>query len=136
MKISNKTGKQSNRLNCRSIKPSGRLWVENSDGSTLMSWARATILLRIDEYGSISSAAQSMGISYVKAWKLVKQMNASFLNPLVELSSGGARGGGAKLTDEGKQAADEFWRLVEDFNTWLKAQHYLLPLEDNIQTGI
>jgi len=112
-------------------KPSGRLWVENDNGDTMMSWARATVLDRIEELGSLNAAAQSMGLSYVKAWRLVKLMNATFPNPLVELKSGGTRGGGAKVTDDGKQAADEFWRLVEDFNLWLKKQRYLVPSDAN-----
>jgi len=134
MKKSKKLEMPSTRNSTRHSKPSGRLWVENDNGDTMMSWARATVLDRIEELGSLNAAAQSMGISYVKAWRLVKLMNATFPKPLVKLTSGGTRGGGARLTDEGKQAASDFWRLVEDFNNWLEAQRYSVPAGDITQT--
>jgi molybdate transport system regulatory protein len=60
------------------------------------------LLQRIGETGSISAAGKSMGMSYKRAWMLVETMNAAFRAPLVESTRGGAHGGGAVLTEEGR----------------------------------
>lgn len=60
------------------------------------------LLELIDEHGSITLAGRAMGMSYRRAWLLVEDMNRCFRQPLVETSTGGARGGGARLTDNGR----------------------------------
>ena len=44
-----------------------------------------------------------MGMSYRRAWFLVKTMNACFREPLVDAVKGGHRGGGAVLTQTGRE---------------------------------
>ncbi len=63
---------------------------------------KADLLTRIRETGSVSAAAAAMGMSYRRAWSLVAEANRAFRAPLVELSRGGERGGGARLTKEGE----------------------------------
>jgi molybdate transport system regulatory protein len=43
-----------------------------------------------------------MGMSYRRAWLLVKTMNACFREPLVAATKGGQHGGGAQLTAIGR----------------------------------
>lgn len=40
-------------------------------------------------------------MSYKRAWMLVEEMNAAFTSPLVESARGGAKGGGAVVTEAG-----------------------------------
>ena len=96
----------------------GRLWIEN-EGRTYLSWGRVILLERIEAYGSVSAAAKSMQMSFSHAWHLVEDMNALAPKPLVEKQVGGRRGGGAWLTDAGKQAIRDFTQLVERFQTWV-----------------
>ena len=42
-------------------------------------------------------------MSYRRAWLLVDELNQLFAAPLVAAHHGGARGGGAQLTDEGRR---------------------------------
>ena len=63
---------------------------------------KAELLARIRETGSVSAAAQAMGMSYRRAWGLVAEANRAFRAPLVELSRGGEGGGGARVTKEGE----------------------------------
>ena len=72
------------------------------------------------EHGSISAAARSMSMSYRHAWKLVDSINTQAADPLVEMSTGGAGGGGAKLTGAGKQAIDTFWAAHAEFKAFLE----------------
>lgn len=64
---------------------------------------KAALLEHIDASGSISKAAVAMGMSYSRAWRLVETMNSLFKAPLVETSAGGPKGGGARLTAEGRE---------------------------------
>lgn len=100
----------------------GRLWIENN-GETYLSWGRIVLLERIDEYGSVSAAAKSMQMSFSHAWHLVENMNALAPEPLVEKQAGGRQGGGAWLTEAGKQAIRDFWRLVGRFQHWVDQEH-------------
>lgn len=101
------------------LRVGGRVWVEK-DGRTYLAWGRVVLLERIEQCGSISAAARSMGISYRHAWLLVEQINALSPASLVVAQKGGKKGGGASLTQEGKQAVQGFWYLVEKFEAFLR----------------
>lgn len=84
-----------------------KVWVEK-DGKLLMGWGRATLLERIDQFGSISAAARSMKLAYRNAWLWVEAMNRLSGTPLVEKSTGGVHGGYAHLTEEGRRIVNEY----------------------------
>lgn len=63
---------------------------------------KGELLARIGETGSIAAAGRAMGMSYKRAWALVEEMNAAFRAPLVLSVRGGAGGGGAALSEEGR----------------------------------
>ena len=64
---------------------------------------KVALLEAIEKAGSISQAARFMTMSYRRAWDMVETMNQSFKKPLVKSVTGGSRGGGAQLTDSGKE---------------------------------
>jgi molybdate transport system regulatory protein len=64
---------------------------------------RIDLLELIDRTGSLRAAAVQMGLSYMRAWQMIRDSNAFFITPLVEVSRGGKGGGGAGLTNAGKQ---------------------------------
>lgn len=101
----------------------GRLWVEK-EGQTYLSWGRIVLLQRIGEFGSVSAAAKSMKMSFSHAWHLVEDMNALASEPLVAKQTGGRQGGGAWLTDDGKQAIHDFWQMVERFQGWIEQETF------------
>lgn len=72
---------------------------------------KADLLERIRDTGSISAAGRSMTMSYKRAWLLVEEMNAAFQAPLVESARGGAKGGGAYLTETGEAVLSHYRRL-------------------------
>ena len=69
----------------------------------MMGPGKAELLERIQRTGSIAAAGREMGMSYKRAWSLVESLNAAFAAPLVARSRGGARGGGAALTEMGER---------------------------------
>ncbi|MGB9498011.1 MAG: winged helix-turn-helix domain-containing protein [Dissulfuribacterales bacterium] len=99
----------------------GRMWIEGASG-TFLGYGRVVLLERISEFGSISKAAKSMGMSYRHAWELVDSINRQARRPLVETSVGGKKGGGAKLTEAGKEAVEGFWNIYEKFKRFLNKE--------------
>ena len=87
---------------------------------------KAELLKLIDETGSIGEAAKRMGMSYMKAWKLIQTMK-----PLVQSTRGGETGGGATLTDTGRKAIALYQKMERDSRracdgSWKKLQSLLL----------
>jgi molybdate transport system regulatory protein len=74
---------------------------------------KADLLERIRETGSIAAAGRGMSMSYKRAWMLVEEMNRAFRDPLVDSVRGGARGGGARLTEAGETVLSNYRRLEE-----------------------
>ena len=74
---------------------------------------KADRLELIRETGSISAAGRAMSMSYKRAWMLVEEMNAAFRNPLIDATRGGAKGGGARLTEAGAEVLANY-RKLED----------------------
>lgn len=72
---------------------------------------KAELLERIRDTGSIAAAGREMGMSYKRAWQLVETLNAMFRDPLVESTRGGAKGGGARVTDAGEAVLGEYRAL-------------------------
>ena len=69
---------------------------------------KAELVECISKTGSISAAAREMGMSYRRAWQLVESLNATFREPVVETATGGARGGGARVTAFGARVVAQF----------------------------
>ena len=74
---------------------------------------KADLLEAILETGSISAAGRKLGMSYRRAWLLVDEMNKCFLGPLVHARLGGVHGGGADVTDLGKEALRRYRELQD-----------------------
>lgn len=69
---------------------------------------RADLLEGIAASGSISAAGKAMGMSYKRAWGLVRALNEGFGQSLVETARGGAGQGGAVLTPLGQEILDRY----------------------------
>jgi molybdenum ABC transporter molybdate-binding protein len=87
-----------------------RLWVERL-GQPILGPGRLELLEWIERCRSISAAARQMGMSYRRAWLLVESINKAAGMALVETKTGGTRGGGAVLTDQGRLAITAFRAL-------------------------
>ncbi len=91
---------------------------------------KADLLDAIDRHKTVRDAAAELGMSYMRAWKLVQTMNDGFREPLVVLHRGGSERGGAELSDTGKEAL-RLYRAMESEardatkRTWRKLQKLL-----------
>lgn len=77
-------------------------------GGHKLAHGKAELMEQIEDTGSIRSAATAMQMSYRRAWLLVTEMNGMFDRPVIETRHGGARGGGAELTEFGKALLTRF----------------------------
>lgn len=69
----------------------------------MMGPGKAELLERVDRTGSIAAAGREMGMSYKRAWELIGTLNTMFQAPVVTSTRGGPGGGGAVLTDMGRE---------------------------------
>ena len=90
--------------------PKFNLWLE-SDGEVTFSTWRAALLKAVGETGSISAAAEQMGVQYRTAWQKINEMETRLGVKLVETQVGGQRGGGGHLTKPALDYLDKFARF-------------------------
>jgi len=64
---------------------------------------KADLLEAVARTGSIRDGAESLGMSYMRAWKLIREMNEAFREPVVESTRGGNERGGAAVTEFGRR---------------------------------
>jgi molybdate transport system regulatory protein len=72
------------------------------EGSESFGPGKVRLLELIDAHGSIRSAASAMNMSYRHAWLLLQAVEDTFGAPVISTATGGAKGGGAKLTELGR----------------------------------
>lgn len=94
-----------------SLRPRFQLSV---NGDVALGPGKADLLELIDVTGSISEAASRMGMSYMRAWTLVRTMNNSFREPLVTMVRGGRSKGGSQLSDTGREVLTLYRRLESE----------------------
>ncbi len=83
------------------------------DGAEAFGPGKARLLELIAEHGSIRSAAAAMKMSYRHAWLLLQAVESTFGAPVIATATGGAKGGGAKLTELGRSIVARY-RAIED----------------------
>jgi molybdate transport system regulatory protein len=81
------------------------------DGAIIFGPTQAASLEAIHLTGSISAAQRQLGFGYVYTWKMVAAMNNRFCPPLVDISRGGRKGGGASVSKQGHQVLIAFRRM-------------------------
>lgn len=73
---------------------------------------KSDLLEALQRTGSITKAAGQMGMSYMRAWTLIRTMNRCFSEPLVMAIRGGTKGGGgAALTETGREVLTLYRRM-------------------------
>lgn len=90
-------------------------WIEK-DGLVALSCWRVELLEAIAETGSISAAAEKMGVSYRRAWDKIHECENRLGAKLVDTQIGGVGGGGSQLTPEAKGYIHQFHQLTDNLN--------------------
>ncbi|HKW28128.1 MAG TPA: LysR family transcriptional regulator [Verrucomicrobiae bacterium] len=75
---------------------------------------KADLLEQIAETGSIVAAAARMGMSYMRAWSLIQEMNKCFKQSVIKAARGGHEHGGAELTPAGRKVLALYRQMEHD----------------------
>ncbi len=93
-----------------------KLYLVNSDGDKFMGIGVLWLLKKIGSFGSLRAAAASLGISYSKAYAMVKNLEQQLGLAVVDRKRGGAEHEGSSLTEFGER----FLLLYDTFQTKAK----------------
>ncbi len=91
------------------------------------------MLKAIQETGSFSQAARSLGLSYAFLWNTISQVEKSLNRKIVMSERGGAKGGRAVLTSEGRHLLQTYVALDSKVDRFLKGK--VLRKEDLLHVG-
>jgi molybdate transport system regulatory protein len=101
----------------RKVKPAFKVWLEDEIGSYVFGEGPFKLLQKVKELGTLSGAAEALGMSYRHAWGVIKEVEKLVGEPLLETRKGGrAGGGGARLTEAGGRFLKDFSRVRETFS--------------------
>ena len=89
----------------------------------------AILLQSVGKHGSLNSAASSLGRSYSRAHKRIRQLE-NYSGPLLSRTRGGKGGGGSSLTKNAYDLLDRFSRLEITFADILGTEE--IVLEGNV----
>jgi molybdate transport system regulatory protein len=109
-----------------------RLTILNQDSAPVMGIGTIWLLQRIRRLKSINQAAKEMGLSYVKALKILKNMEACLGRQILIKEIGGKDHGGSELTP----FAEAFLELFETYYATVtdlaeqEFQHFLAQTHD------
>jgi 8-oxo-dGTP diphosphatase len=99
-----------------------RIWLKRN-GRFLISSGRAKLLRFIEEKGSISKAAEEMGMSYRHAWGAIKKVEDALDTKVITSERGGQEGGASRLTEAGKEVLLAYENQVMMFDDQMKNQY-------------
>ena len=80
-----------------------KLILKGSDNEPFFGPGVATLLRAIDQTGNVKEAVASMGLSYTKAWTMLRNTKKGIGTDAVLSSKGGVNGGKAELTEAGRE---------------------------------
>ena len=83
---------------------------------------KITLMESIISCGSISSAAKKMGMSYRKAWNLVREINNASKKNIIITNTGGRGAGGTKISSDGISFIKAFRNIEKTVFTEAKNQ--------------
>ncbi len=95
------------------LAPHFKIWLERDGKIALSDW-RVELLELIEETGSLAAAAKRLKVPYRTAWYKLKDLEKCWGFSLLVTESGGASGGGSRLTTEAQQLVIRFRRLTTD----------------------
>lgn len=90
------------------------LSVELARGQVFWNNRLVELLTSIEHTNSLNKSCELLGISYSKAWGMVKQAQHLLGVPLLNTTTGGANGGGSSVTPEARMVIEAFAELQRE----------------------
>ncbi len=102
-----------------------KIWMEQ-DGSVAFAEGRRMLLEAVDRLGSLNAAAKELGMSYRAAWGKIKATEEALGLKLLDVTTGGKGGGGAKLTHEARELVSSYSKYVEKMSSIAEKEFKLM----------
>ena len=96
----------------RKIRP--RIKVQLTGSEPFFGPGVRTLLEWIREEGSVRDACEKMGLSYSKGRKMLDRAEKELGYTIVERSTGGKKGGGNRVSDEGLKLLEKYERFEKE----------------------
>jgi molybdate transport system regulatory protein len=93
------------------IQAHNKLWLTLKNGEGILGDGKWRLMKKIEETGSISQAAEKLGISYRKAWGDLKKAEELLGFPFMVKIRGGHAGGSSVLTQQGIEFLKAYGRF-------------------------
>lgn len=94
-------------------RPAFKVWMETEDGYVFGPGVYS-LLKKVMEVGTLKEASMELGMSYRYAWGLIRKAEEKLGESLLVAHKGGkSGGGGAELTERGKNFLQDFQNLRE-----------------------
>lgn len=90
------------------MKAIAKLRFIDNEGNNIFCSGAEELFSLIEETGSVRHAADTMGLSYSKAWKIIRRIEEYTGKEAVSCVQGGRGGGKASLTEEGRRILSEY----------------------------
>ena len=89
-----------------------KVWIEDGAGEVVLSEWRVALLAAVEEAGSLAKAADRLDVPYRTAWERIRQTEERLGFRLLTTETGGAAGGGSRLTPGARDLVARFERIV------------------------
>ncbi|QQK07123.1 winged helix-turn-helix domain-containing protein [Miniphocaeibacter halophilus] len=93
-----------------------RIILRTEDNKKFFGKGPYMLLLKVKELGSLNKAAKEMGMSYSKAFNVIKSCEKALNKKFLYREIGGIKGGGSKLTEDGEKIIEQYEHIVSEMN--------------------
>ena len=76
------------------------------------------LMEKIEAYSSMKKASETMGMSYTKALRIIRDIERELGFPVVISMKGGNERGSTKLTEKGKQLLSTYKEIFNDVSSY------------------
>ncbi len=94
-------------------------------GHVILDARLAKILEEVERKGSLLAAARAQGVSYSWVWSRINRVEELLGEKLISVKRGGSKGGGAALTDLGKELLNMYVENLTEGRTEVKKESIL-----------
>ena len=95
-----------------------KTWIENDEGELIFGKGKTEVLDVIAEVGSISKAAEILGMNYKKCWNHLQILQKNLKEELFTTKQGGGENAGTTLNERAHELINAYRQLqndIEDF---------------------
>lgn len=94
-----------------------RIWLYTEDNnSKVFGKGPYELLKAVNKYGSLTQAAKYLGISYTKAFTIIKEIEKNLGFKLLNKQAGGTGGGKSEITEEATLLIEHYEHFIEEAN--------------------